>query len=100
MHRSQKTEETRLWPSRPGNGRSPSSRRRAWPETIPTDYTWARPNRRHVWSGLYLPGITSESVGEIAIAVDCSGSVSARQLGLFNAEIQSILAGQRPLLVH
>ncbi len=74
--------------------------RRAWSETIPTDYTWARPNRRHVWSGLYLPGITSESVGEIAIAVDCSGSVSACQLGLFEAEIRAIMAGQRPQLVH
>ena len=74
--------------------------RRAWSETVPADYSWMRPNRRHVWSGLYLPGITSEGVGEIAIAVDCSGSVSARQLGLFEAEIRSILAGQRPRLVH
>ena len=74
--------------------------RRAWSDTIPADYSWTRPNRRHVWSGLYLPGITSEGVGEIAIAVDCSGSVSSRQLGLFEAEIQSILAGQRPPLVH
>ena len=74
--------------------------RRAWSETIPADYSWTRPNRRHVWSGLYLPGITAEGVGEIAIAVDCSGSVSSRQLGLFEAEIRSILAGQRPQLVH
>ena len=74
--------------------------RRAWSETTPADYSWMRPNRRHVWSGLYLPGITSEGVGEIAIAVDCSGSVSARQLGLFQEEIRSILAGQRPRLVH
>ena len=74
--------------------------RRAWSDTIPADYSWMRPNRRHVWSGLYLPGITSEGVGEIAIAVDCSGSVGARQLGLFEAEIRSILAGQRPRLVH
>jgi predicted metal-dependent peptidase len=74
--------------------------RRAWSDTIPADYNWTRPNRRHVWSGLYLPGIESEGVGEIAIAVDCSGSVGARQLGLFEAEVQSILAGQRPLLVH
>jgi predicted metal-dependent peptidase len=74
--------------------------RRAWSGTIPSDYTWTRPNRRHVWSGLYLPGITSEGVGEIAIAVDCSGSVSSRQLGLFEAEVRSILAGQRPRLVH
>ncbi len=74
--------------------------RRAWSETIPADYSWIRPNRRHVWAGLYLPGITSEGVGEIAIAVDCSGSVSARQLGLFEAEIRSILAGQQPRLIH
>ena len=39
-------------------------------------------------------------MGEIAIAVDCSGSVSPRQLGLFESEIRSILAGQRPRLVH
>jgi predicted metal-dependent peptidase len=74
--------------------------RRAWSDTIPSDYSWMHPNRRHVWSGLYLPGITSEGVGEIAIAVDCSGSVSSRQLGLFESEVRSILAGQRPRLVH
>jgi len=74
--------------------------RRAWSDTIHADYSWMRPNRRHVWSGLYLPGVTSEGVGEIAIAVDCSGSVSARQLGLFEVEIRSIVAGQRPRLVH
>jgi predicted metal-dependent peptidase len=74
--------------------------RRAWSETTPADYSWMHPNRRHVWCGLYLPGITSEGVGEIAIAVDCSGSVGARQLGLFQEEIRSILMGQRPRLVH
>jgi predicted metal-dependent peptidase len=74
--------------------------RRAWSETIPADYSWTRPNRRHIWAGLYLPGVTSEGVGEIAIAVDCSGSVNARQLGLFEAEIRSILGGQQPRLVH
>jgi predicted metal-dependent peptidase len=74
--------------------------RRAWSETTPTDYSWTRPNRRHIWSGLYLPGVFSEGVGEVAIGVDCSGSVSARQLGLFEAEIRSILEGQRPQRVH
>jgi predicted metal-dependent peptidase len=61
--------------------------RRSWSETIPADYSWTRPNRRHIWTGLYLPGVISDGVGEIAIAVDCSGSVNARQLGLFEAEI-------------
>jgi predicted metal-dependent peptidase len=74
--------------------------RRSWSETIPADYSWTHPNRRHIWTGLYLPGVISDGVGEIAIAVDCSGSVNARQLGLFEAEIRSILAGQQPRLVH
>src|ERR1700756_5321989 len=74
--------------------------RRAWSETIPADYSWTRPNRRHIWSGVYLPGVTSEGVGEVAIAVDCSGSIHARQLGLFEAEVRSILAGQQPQRVH
>ena len=74
--------------------------RRAWSETIPSDYSWMPPNRRHIWAGLYLPGVRCESAGEIAIAVDCSGSINARQLGLFEAEIRSIVEGQRPNLVH
>jgi predicted metal-dependent peptidase len=74
--------------------------RRLWSETTPADYSWMRPNRRHVWAGVYLPGVIREGVGEIAIAVDCSGSVNARQLGLFEAEVRSILEGQRPERVH
>ena len=74
--------------------------RRLWSDTIPADSSWMRPNRRHIWSGLYLPGVVREGVGEIAIAVDCSGSVNARLLRLFEAEIRSILEGQRPERVH
>ena len=74
--------------------------RRFWSDTIPADSSWMRPNRRHIWNGLYLPGVVREGVGEIAIAVDCSGSVNARLLRLFEAEVCSILEGQRPQCVH
>lgn len=74
--------------------------RRLWSDTTPADYSWMRPNRRHLWTGLYLPGVIREGVGEIAIAVDCSGSVNQRLLGLFEAEVHSILEGQRPRRVH
>jgi predicted metal-dependent peptidase len=74
--------------------------RRAWSETTPADYSWMRPNRRHIWAGLYLPGVVREGVGETAIAVDCSGSVNSRQLRLFEAEVRSILEGQRPQCVY
>jgi predicted metal-dependent peptidase len=50
--------------------------------------------------GCFCQGVISEGAGEICRAVDCSGSVSRRQLGLFQAEIRSILEAQRPNLVH
>lgn len=74
--------------------------RRFWSDTTAADYSWMRPNRRHLWTGLYLPGVVREGVGEVAIAVDCSGSVSGRQLRLFEAEVRSILEGQRPKRVY
>ena len=74
--------------------------RRLWSETTASDYSWMRPNRRHLWRGLYLPGVVKEGVGEIVIAVDCSGSISGRQLRLFEAEARSILEGQRPERVY
>jgi predicted metal-dependent peptidase len=74
--------------------------RRLWSETIAADYSWMRPNRRHLWTGLYLPGVVREGVGEVAIAVDCSGSISPRQLRLFEAEARSIVEGQRPERVY
>ena len=74
--------------------------RRLWSDTIAADYSWIRPNRRHLWRGLYLPGVIKEGVGEIVIAVDCSGSINGRQLRLFEAEARSILEGQRPERVY
>jgi predicted metal-dependent peptidase len=37
--------------------------RRVWSETIPADYGWIRPNRRPIWNGLYLPGVTESTDG-------------------------------------
>lgn len=70
--------------------------RRAWSSTTPSDYSWTRPNRRHIWQGLFLPGVHCEGVGEVVLFVDCSGSINERQLGLFEAEVRSILEGHRP----
>jgi predicted metal-dependent peptidase len=74
--------------------------RRSWSQSSTADFSWMRPNRRHIWQGLYLPGVIREGLGEVVIAVDCSGSVCSRQLTHFEAEIQSILEGQRPECVH
>lgn len=60
------------------------------------DFSWRRPNRRYVASGLYLPMMYSEDAGPIAVAIDTSGSISAEMLEMFAAEIRSIVAQVRP----
>jgi predicted metal-dependent peptidase len=55
------------------------------------DYAWSPPNRRFVHQGLYLPGLRSEELGEVAVAVDTSGSIGEAELRAFTAEMQGIL---------
>jgi predicted metal-dependent peptidase len=51
-------------------------------------------------AGLYFPGILREGVGEVVIAVDCSGSISNRILALFQTEVGSIVQENQPSRVH
>ena len=55
------------------------------------DYSWLRPNRRHIANGLYLPSAYSESLGEAVIAIDTSGSISGELLAQFEGEFNNIL---------
>ncbi len=74
--------------------------RRCFSETLATDYTWSRPNRRFIGSGLYLPGMRKESAGELAIGIDCSGSIANRTLSLFAAELAALVEENHPERVH
>ncbi len=74
--------------------------RRCFSETLATDYTWSRPNRRFLGSGLYLPGLHKEGAGELAIAIDCSGSIANRTLSLFAAELTAMVEENHPERVH
>jgi len=74
--------------------------RRFFSQTIPQDYRWTPPNRRFVWAGLYLPGLHREGLGEIAVAIDCSGSVTAKLLSKFSTEVNAIAAEARPEMVR
>jgi predicted metal-dependent peptidase len=56
------------------------------------DYSWVRPNRRFIARGLYLPGLHSEELGDVVLAVDTSGSIGERLLGAFAAEANAVLA--------
>ncbi len=53
-------------------------------------YTYARPNRRYVPQGLYLPSQKAESLGHILVHVDTSGSC-ASYLPRFGGEVSAIL---------
>ena len=46
--------------------------------------------------GLYLPSRTSEGAGEIAVAIDTSGSIGQKELDEFASEVQGIIKDVRP----
>ena len=62
--------------------------------------SWARPNRRFVAQNMYLPSVSGEVMGEIAIAVDCSGSIGQEEIDQFAAEIRAIQEDSRPVTIH
>ena len=62
-----------------------------------SDYsTWRRPNRRYISAGVYMPSGISESVDELIVAVDTSGSIGQRELSVFLSEIKSIAETVHP----
>jgi len=61
------------------------------------DYgTWAKPNRRFMGAGVYMPSPISEQVEELVIAADTSGSISQRELTVMLSEIASIADTVKP----
>ena len=61
------------------------------------DYsTWRRPNRRFIGLDIYMPSGISETVGELVIAIDTSGSIGGRELQQFLGEISAIASSVRP----
>lgn len=69
-------------------------------EITKNDYAWSRPNRRFLAQGIYLPGLFSESMGEIVVAIDTSGSIDQNMLNKFGAEITAISESVRPNKIH
>lgn len=63
------------------------------------DYSWSAPNRRFIAQGLYLPSLRSESLGEVVVAIDTSGSIGEAELKTFGGELNGILEC-RPCKVH
>ena len=66
----------------------------------PTDYSWSRPNRRMIDSGLYLPSLAGEGMGPLIIAIDTSGSVDDEHVNRACAEIFEIARDVMPERIH
>jgi predicted metal-dependent peptidase len=54
------------------------------------EYTWRRFNKRQMANDIYLPSMENESVGELVIAIDTSGSIGSVELTEFASELASI----------
>jgi predicted metal-dependent peptidase len=60
--------------------------------TAKNDYSWVRPNRRSLAQGVYLPGLHSEELGDVILAVDTSGSIDEAMLGQFASEVNAVMS--------
>lgn len=69
-------------------------------ERAAADYTYLRPSRRFIGSGLYLPSLHTESLGGLAIGFDTSGSMGPRECNQIAAEIQAIVDDLMPAFVE
>ncbi len=68
--------------------------------TAPTDYSWSRPNRRYIDSGLYLPSLHGEGMGPLVVAIDTSGSVDDEMVKQFLGEVFEISTEINPERMH
>ena len=54
------------------------------------EYTWRKMNKSYLANDMYLPSIHSETMGEVVVAIDTSGSIDNEQISEFASELASI----------
>ena len=54
------------------------------------EMTWRRMNKRQMVNDIYMPSVISETMGEIVVAIDTSGSIDNKQISEFASELASI----------
>ena len=60
------------------------------------EFTWRKFNRRLIPSDLYLPTVENETIGEVIVAIDTSGSIGQDQINEFATELVSICEAVSP----
>jgi predicted metal-dependent peptidase len=64
------------------------------------DYRWETPNHRHPLSEEFIiPGLRSEKVGEIVVAIDTSGSIGQQEMDSFAGEMKKLHSLVEEILV-
>ena len=54
------------------------------------EFTWRKLNKRHMANDIYLPSMENETIGEVVVAIDTSGSIGSAQITEFATELVSI----------
>lgn len=54
------------------------------------EFTWRRMNKRHMANDIYTPSVENETIGEVIVAIDTSGSIGGKELTEFASELASI----------
>ena len=62
----------------------------------PDDFTWAKPNKKFMPHGIYLPNVEHFGAGDIVIGCDTSASVSNEELAVFLGEINGMAQDMQP----
>ena len=60
------------------------------------EHTYRKFDKRMILDDIIQPGVMSEKVGDIVVAIDTSGSISAAMINEFAAELQSICEQVNP----
>lgn len=69
-------------------------------ESAAADYSYLRPSRRFIGSGLYLPSLRTDALGGLAIGFDTSGSMGPKECNQIGAELQAIVDDLNPAFVE
>jgi predicted metal-dependent peptidase len=59
---------------------------------ITDDFTFMRPNRKHMYSGIFLPVLDKDETIDVAISIDMSGSISDSMAKDFLSEVYGMMS--------
>ena len=65
---------------------------------ITDDFTWMRPNRKHMYGGIFLPTLDKDETIDIQIAIDMSGSISDDMAKDFIGEVHGIMRNRKSVV--